>query len=200
MKSLASIAESLGLSQQGLKNKIDKYEADTGADFYGQVIKTNVDARLKRYPQAAIDGLLRWLDPDHELEPEPVAPLVTVVEGNHRTGLDTPVIEGEISLAQFRDESSLSFDDPLAVAEQFMLTADIVIAALTTDIRDQRSHLRETERAQKLIEQKAQELLVQRAIYRDRADTLAAQQTDKTQDLQAALASLQALGKPQSAG
>lgn len=121
---------------------------------------------------------------------------VTVLSGNHRVNLSTPVIEGSFDLGQFRDAESVSFSDPLAVAEQFLATAELIEYEMQADIERQRQKLSDTEVARKKISAKAQELMVKRHIYNDRSNDLAARQNSETQDLQQALSELQRLGKP----
>lgn len=125
--------------------------------------------------------------------------LVTIESGNHRTALDTPEISLSVDLARFRDIESVSFDDPLALAEQFLEAADLVEAGMQADIDRQRKQLEATEQARKQIESKAQELNIKRHLYSDRINDLASRQTVSTADLQQALKDLNSLGKP-SAG
>ncbi|MGB7316006.1 MAG: hypothetical protein WA939_23980 [Nodosilinea sp.] len=65
----------------------------------------------------------------------PVAGGLSIHTGNHCTALEVPGFEGlTIDLGQFRDSEALVIDDPLAVAEQFLQTADLIQGALASDI------------------------------------------------------------------
>ncbi len=67
---------------------------------------------------------------------EPAAPAGLYIHtGNHCTALSAPGFDGlTVDLGQFRDSSALVIDDPLAVAAQFLKTADLIQGALGADI------------------------------------------------------------------
>ena len=132
--------------------------------------------------------------------PAPAAPAaggMTIHPGNHCTALEVPSYEGlTVDLAQFRDSSALVIEDPLAVADQFLQTADLILAGLDSDIAAREQRLQSTKQAQAKIATKAQELALEQRLYRLQTSQLDQAQTDETKALADALAQLQSLGKP----
>lgn len=125
---------------------------------------------------------------------------LSVHTGNHCTTLDVPSYEGlTVDLGQFRDSSALVIDDPLAVADQFLHTADLILAGLDSDIAAREKRLQATKQAQSKIATKAQELALEQRLYRLQTSQLDGAQTDETKALADALKQLQSLGKPAEA-
>jgi hypothetical protein len=131
-------------------------------------------------------------------EPEaPAAGGMTVYTGNHCTALDVPGFDGlTVDLGQFRDSTALVIEDPLAVAEQFLQTADLIQGALAVDIAEREQRLARTKQAQAQVATKAQQLALEQRLYRLQAAQLDAATSDETSALADALAQLQSLGKP----
>lgn len=131
--------------------------------------------------------------------PEPTTPAacgLSIHTGNHCTTLATPGFEGmTIDLGQFRDSEALIINDPLAVAEQFLQTADLIQGALASDIADREQRLARTKQAQAQVAAKAQQLALEQRLYRLQAGQLDTATTEKTTALADALAQLQSLGK-----
>ena len=129
----------------------------------------------------------------------PTAPAtggLSIHTGNHCTALEVPGFEGlTIDLGQFRDSEALIIDDPLAVAEQFLQTADLIQGALASDIADREQRLARTKQAQAQVAAKAQQLALEQRLYRLQASQLDSATTEKTTALADALAQLQSLGK-----
>ncbi len=128
----------------------------------------------------------------------PINPEVIIEGGNHSMVIATPEVASEFSLERFRadDTTALSFEDPLAVAQQFLATADMITASMQADILSREEKLRQTQQAQQAISAKAQELAIESRFYKEKARTLDQAQTNSTQSLQQALEQLNALGKP----
>jgi hypothetical protein len=131
----------------------------------------------------------------------PPAPArLTIHTGNPYQTLDTPGFDGlTIDLGQFRDSEALVLDDPLAVAIQFLQTADHIQSALQADIKAREQRLAQTKQAQDAIATKAQQLQLEQGRYRLQTAQLNQAQTTETQALAANLAQLQSLGKPTAA-
>jgi hypothetical protein len=122
-------------------------------------------------------------------------PQVTVETGNHQIVLATPELPQTYTLEGLRVSEAIAFDDPLAIAEQFLQTADLLTSAMQNDI-DQREHrLKQTKQAQSKIAAKANELKLEQRLYRERASMLDSALSEESQTLQTALSQLQSLGK-----
>lgn len=148
--------------------------------------------------EAAIAQFCPELAPEPPAEPAPAA--LTIDVGNHCTTLAAPGFDGmTIDLGQFRDSNALVIDDPLAVAEQFLQTADLIQGALASDLAAREQRLRATKQAQGTIAAKAQELALEQRLYRLQTAQIDQAQSDETTALADALAQLQSLGKPSAA-
>ncbi|MEA5448526.1 hypothetical protein VB780_08115 [Leptolyngbya sp. CCNP1308] len=133
--------------------------------------------------------------------PAPAAGGLSIHGGNHCTTLAAPGFGGmTIDLGQFRDSSALVIDDPLAVAEQFLQTADLIQGALADDIAAREQRLQSTKQAQAKVAAKAQQLALEQRLYRLQTSQLDAATTEETTALADALAQLQSLGKPAADG
>jgi hypothetical protein len=145
---------------------------------------------------AAVEAAIAQFCPP-AAHPEPTVGGLTIHTGNHCTSIDLPNYQGmTVNLAQFRDSEALVIDDPLAVAEQFLQTADLIQGALADDIAAREQRLQATKQAQSKIAAKAQELALEQRLYRLQTSQIDAAQTDETKSLADALAQLQSLGKP----
>jgi len=128
---------------------------------------------------------------------EPAATGMTIHTGNHCTALDVPGFDGlTVDLGQFRDSTALVIDDPLAVAEQFLQTADLIQGALADDIAGREQRLARTKQAKAKVEARAKELSLEQRLYRMQTAQLDTATTEETSALADALAQLQSLGKP----
>jgi hypothetical protein len=123
---------------------------------------------------------------------------VTIETGNHCTALATPEMAGTFSLERFRadDVTALIFNDPLAVADDFLAISDRLVTGMDADIRAREERLQKTREAQGKVAAKAQELKLESRLYRDRTRDLDMAQTAETRALQDAVVALQSLGKP----
>ncbi len=135
-----------------------------------------------------------------QLEPElsePAKPAVTVEIGNHAITLAAPEMPQIYSLESLRQSDVVAFDDPLAIAAQFLQTADALTEEMQRDIRVREQKLQQTQQAKHAIAEKATEFKLEARLYRERTEMLATAQGQKTQALQQSLKTLGKLGKPQ---
>jgi len=147
-------------------------------------------------PEAIASATAQFCPAPAPTEPAAPAPM-TIHTGNHCTSIDLPNYQGmTIDLGQFRDSSALVIDDPLAVAAQFLKTADLIQGALGADIAAREQRLQATKQAQQAVAAKAQELSLEQRLYKLQTGQLDQAQTDETTALADALAALQSLGKP----
>jgi|GEM_PF-520307 len=137
--------------------------------------------------------------------PAPVAPdptpttTVTVETGNHQLVLTTPQLPQTYSLEGLRADTAIQFEDPLALAAQFLEAADLVTNAMQTDLQQREVKLNQTRQAKEAIAKKATELHLEQRLYQERAHCIDTTQTHETASLQEALSTLQTLGKPTTA-
>ena len=128
-------------------------------------------------------------------EPETVPIQTTVEVGNHQIVLSTPQLPAQFSLESLRFGESITFEDPLAVASQFIAVADQISDAMDTDLDHRKAKLNQTKQAKGAITAKANALKLQQQRYQERAYRIDSEQTDQTDSLKEALELLQALGK-----
>jgi hypothetical protein len=121
---------------------------------------------------------------------------VTVEIGNHQIILSQPELPQTYSLESLRQSEVLAFDDPLAIAAQFLRTADVLTEEMQRDIRVREQKLQQTQQAKAAIAEKATEFKLEARLYRERTAMLATAQSQETQSLQQSLTTLQNLGQP----
>ena len=155
-----------------------------------------------------IDGTRYFSDDEREMmlahmgekpkavEPEPDKQAVTVEIGNHQLVLTQPELPQTYSLESLRQSEVVAFDDPLAIAAQFLQTADVLTQEMQRDIRVREQKLQQTQQAKAAIAEKATEFKLEARLYRERTEMLATAQSQETQGLQQSLTTLQNLGKP----
>lgn len=112
--------------------------------------------------------------------------------------VDAPSLPDRYSLDSLQVSQAQSFDDPLAVAQKFTAVADMLVAAMESDIEARSAKLNQAIEAKKQIDAKSQELRLEQRLYRDRTKSIDSQLTSQTNDLQVALEQLASLGKCQS--
>ncbi|XHX75688.1 MAG: hypothetical protein RBJ76_00055 (plasmid) [Stenomitos frigidus ULC029] len=127
---------------------------------------------------------------------EPEKQAVTVEIGNHAITLAAPELPQTYSLESLRQSDVVAFDDPLAIAAQFLQTADALTEEMQRDIRMREQKLQQTQQAKNAIAEKASEFKLEARLYRERTEMLATAQSQETQDLQQSLTTLGKLGKP----
>lgn len=145
-------------------------------------------------------NLIASFGSDRARKPQPQTPQITIESGSSQLTLATPELPESYSLETLRQSQPVLFDDPLAVAEQFLEIASQIQQAMDADIETREVKLNQTRRAKQTIAEKASELKLEQRLYRERTRQIDSSQTEETQALSSALQLLQTLGKPQSAG
>lgn len=128
--------------------------------------------------------------------PEPEAPTIMVESGNHQITLAAPELPQTYTLEGLRQSEVVQFEDPLAVAQQFLQVADSVIQSMNQDVQTRQQRLNQTVQAKDAIAAKKQKLELEARLYQLQTGQIDAQTSKETADLAAALAALQNLGKP----
>jgi hypothetical protein len=198
METLKDIATAYGVSIQTVHNWKTSAESHAGAAIEGQPHPT--DGRKVVYTAQQVAAIVGDRRP---LAAQQAAAQVTVETGNHCSQLAAPQVAGAFSLEQFRadDVTALTFEDPGAVADQFLAVADQLLAGMDADVKARQQRLDATKAAQAKVASKAQELSLEARLYRLQAGQLDTAQTAETQALQDAVAALQSMGKaPTAAG
>jgi hypothetical protein len=166
---------------------------------YRRAQELQIDTSEGLTPDACVQLLHEFAVVLEPPEVEPVAvekPAVTVEIGNHVLVLSQPELPQTYSLESLRQSEVIAFDDPLAIAAQFLETADVLTAEMQRDIRVREQKLQQTQQAKAAIAEKANEFKLEARLYRERTAMLATAQSQETQGLQQSLTTLQNLGKP----
>jgi hypothetical protein len=132
---------------------------------------------------------------ERELE---VVPVTMIDPGNHQIVLASPHIPQALTLGTLRDSEVQTFDDPLAIAQQFLSAADAVSTAMDADLQAREAKLKETRDAKQRIEKAADDLKHKQRSYSDRAWMLDQAATQESAELKDSFAMLQLLGKSPS--
>jgi hypothetical protein len=127
---------------------------------------------------------------------EPIASSAIVEVGNHQVILEGPDFPQTYSLEPLRNSESITLENPLEVAAQFLQAADLIQAAMNQDIQNREQGLGEVRDAKKAVADKAQELELSAKLYALETKLINNAQSQETTDLQALLTKLQAMGKP----
>lgn len=130
----------------------------------------------------------------------PELPKITVEVGNHQMILATPQLPQTFTLEGLRSSEAVSFEDPLAMAQQFLAVADNLTSAMQTDIRARQQRLNQTQQAKNAIAAQKQKLELEARLYQLQTQQLDTALSNETAELQVQLAALQSLGKPQETG
>ncbi len=169
------------------------------SSVYRRCQELNIDSKDGLTPEAC-DQLLHEFDvTPAQPEPEPEQPSVTVEVGNHCTSLALPELPQAYSLEVLRTSEVVSFEDPLAVAAQFLQAAEGLTTAMQSDIEKRQQRLNQTRQAKDEIAAKAQSLQLESRLYQLQTQQLDAATSAETSKLTRSLQQLKALGK-QAAG
>jgi hypothetical protein len=133
---------------------------------------------------------------ENSAKPEMQFTKVEVETGNQQIMLPPPGLPQRFDLGICRKMEAIAFEDPLAIAQQFLAVADQIQGAMDNDLIQRESRLKQTQQAQKAIANKVSELRLETRFYTERARTLDTAISDETEALQEALGALQVLGKP----
>jgi hypothetical protein len=151
MLTLNEIAADLGVSLQTIYNRKTEAEQRLGRKIEGQPHPT--DKRKIVYDAASIE-----LITGQPIPPAAAAVEVTVETGNHCNELALPEFGGlQFSLESFRsdDVEALIFENPEALANQFLAVADQLVNGMEVDIQQREQRLQATRKAQGKIAEKA---------------------------------------------
>lgn len=121
-------------------------------------------------------------------------PVVDV--GNHSITLASPTLPQSYSLESLRSGEAISFEDPLAVAAQFLQASDVILAGMNADIQQRRQKLQTTQQAKDAVAQRRQKLELEARLYQLQTQQIDEALSEETSELQEQLAELQRLGKP----
>jgi hypothetical protein len=121
---------------------------------------------------------------------------VEVESGNHQVVCQSPNLLQRYNLQGLRRDQSVQFEDPLAIAQQFLTIAEQLQTAMENDLEQREDKLNQTRKAREAITNKAQELKLETRLYQERAHQVDTAQTQETEALQEALQVLDRLGKP----
>jgi hypothetical protein len=161
--------------------------------------KSTVYRRCQELKLETADGLtpvdLSTLLHEFDLEPTVETPEITVEPGNHQIILSNPQLPQAFTLGGLRYDESVQLEDPLALANQFLQTADLITDAMQQDIQQREIKLSQTRQAKEKIAKKAAELHLEKRLYQQQAHMIDTAQTSETDALQQSLAALQDLGK-----
>jgi len=128
-----------------------------------------------------------------------IATQVTVEVGNHQMVLAAPEMPQTFSLEVLRNSEATTFDDPLALAAQYLTAGDGLINAMGQDIAARQQKLNQTQQAKAAIAAQKQKLELEARLYQLQTQQLDSALSNETAELQAQLAAMQKLGKPQEA-
>ena len=164
--------------------------------------KSSVYMRCKELCLDVTNGLdveaIAQLEQEFNVQPQVAAPVQTTVEvGNHSITLADPTLPQVYSLESLRTGEAVSFEDPLAIAHQFLEASDLILAGMDADIRQRQQKLKTTQQAKDAIAQKRQKLELEARLYQLQTQQLDESLTEETAELRAQLAELQKLGKPE---
>jgi len=185
-----------------MKTSLTKFCRDhdlPNSTVYRRAQELQIDTSEGLTPDACVQLLHEFdvlLEPPQTESVAVAKPAVSVEVGNHVIVLSQPELPQTYSLETLRHSEVVAFDDPLALAAQFLQTADVLTAEMQRDIRVREQKLQQTQQAKAAIAEKATEFKLEARLYRERTEMLATAQSQETQSLQQSLTTLQNLGKP----
>lgn len=165
------------------------------------ISKTTVYRRAQELNIDTTDGLdpdgLKTLLHEFDLEPTIETPEITVEVGNHQITLVTPQLPQTFTLEGLRGSELQTYDDPLAIAAQFLSAADQLETSMAVDIQQREQKLQQTKQAAAAIAAKRQKLELEARLYQMETNRLHTATNAETANLTEGLTALQKLGKPQ---
>lgn len=195
MHTFQSIATQVGCSKRTVQIWWEKAKAD-----YGELGTIAGEGQPRVFSEREAAQLLAYRS-DRLKAPNRQAQTVavTVETGNHSQALDTPEMTGStFSLERLRNDdiTALTFENPDAIADEFLAVADVLIQGMNADIKTREQRLQQTRAAKGKVAAKAQELKVEQRLYQYRTRDLDTAQTSETRVLQDSIVALQNLAKP----
>lgn len=191
----SSIAADVGVNKRTVQDWWDKHRKRTEQEL-GQIDEAG-GARLFTDNEREI--LLGYMSDRPKKAEQSIQPAVIVESGNHQVNLGAPGLPQVFTLEPLRQSEVVQFEDPLAIAHQFMQAADLVIAGMSQDVQARQQRLNETVEAKDAIAAKKQQLELEARLYQLQTGQIDAQTSRETQRLSDALQALQCLGKPPAA-
>ena len=162
---------------------------------YGRAKELGIDVSTGLAQEA-----IAQLEQEFNVQRRVSAPAQTTVEvGNHSITLADPTLPQVYSLESLRGGEAVSFEDPLAIAHQFLEASDLILAGMDADIRQRQQKLKTTQQAKDAIAQKRQKLELEARLYQLQTEQLDDALSSETASLQEQLKELQRLGKQPSA-
>jgi len=110
--------------------------------------------------------------------------------------LAAPSLPQTYCLEGLRNSEGLGFEDPLAIAAQFLANASSVQLAMQQDIVQRQQRLADTQRAKQQIAAQAQALQLEAAIYKMQSQGLDTALSSESAQLTEQLQQLNSMGKP----
>ncbi|MBW4692236.1 MAG: hypothetical protein KME27_10765 [Lyngbya sp. HA4199-MV5] len=163
--------------------------------------KTTVHRRCQELNLDITDGLnpvdLDMLMHEFDLKPVVEASPVTVEVGNHQIVLGAPQLPQTYTLEGLRVSEVQTYEDPLALAAQFINAADQLETSMAVDIQQREQKLQQTKQAAAAIAAKRQKLELEARLYQMETNRLHTATNAETVSLTEGLTALQSLGKSQ---
>ena len=207
MTTLADIARQCGVTPQA----VAKWR-DSAVEKYGELQFEQVGKR-KEYRADGVTKILEFAtsrpvqpvsqpssQPTSQPSSQPDNPLptskITIYEGNHQVTLPNPSLSNEFSLDVLRTGSDVfSYDDPLELAKSVIAQNQQLIGAMTAHRQRQIDQLTQATQALQAVQQSNQSLKAQASQYQLDAHSHGVELNQVTQQLGAAVAEQQSLGK-----
>lgn len=165
--------------------------------------KSSVYDRCKELKLDVSAGLTAEMVTQLESEFDVVSPvkkaLVEVEVGNHQIVLGQPNLPAKASLEGLRSVESARFEDPLAIAAEFLEFAEQLETAMKDDVAARRKRLEDTQLAEKKIAEKRQQLELEARLYELQTSTVDGDLSRATASLQDELGKLSKFKKSQEA-
>jgi hypothetical protein len=127
---------------------------------------------------------------------EPEAAPEAAVETRGAITIAAPELPQTYDLSSLQSLDAVQIDDPLALADQMIGAIDLVMDYMQSDIEQKTQKLDATVQARQKVNEKLQDLRLEKRFYQERSGQVAREQNRATTDLQNLAALLQALGKP----
>ncbi|NEP19817.1 MAG: hypothetical protein F6J97_23510 [Leptolyngbya sp. SIO4C1] len=193
MTTLADIAREQGVTPQA----VGKWR-DLAVDKYGELTFEKIGKR-KEYDADAIKKILEFASQPQSAPEQstPVPAEVQIYDGNHQVTLPTPQLNNGFALDALRSETDvLSYDDPLTLAQSVLAQNQQIVGAMDAHRQQQVQKLAATNQALQTIQLSNQQLRDAAIEYKIDSRVQGAQLNQATQQLGAAVAEQQRLGKP----
>ena len=185
---LADIAEAHGVKKRAAQLWLSRAKADHGE-------LGAIRGKTRYYSEDERATLLSYAgEPRRQVEPQPTAAAVEIVEGNHRAIVPNPALSGQVDLSRFRGSIEVRrYADPLSPADSAIALCQAVNQAIDADLNRSFAELESTLEAVARAEQAAKETEAKVLEYKITQSVLARLQNDATGRLSALLGDVQSL-------